>query len=483
MSLKNLTEKEKNILMQLSYLDIPPKFEVSETKPRNIHVILNEIEESGIDVDNERMANIQAYLEENKNSPLHSIKVTGYDNNNPNEANNSNGKSESGLVAYSIKDSDGNGAVLFRGSESMGDWDHIKTDWTGNVIAGIGIETQQHKEAMKFYDAHMADVSGHITIYGHSKGGNISSHVYVNNYGEKVDAYVVNGAPLWWFSLTDDQKEALKGDSFTFITYEGDFVSHLGYAPYVDKIVKLNKNHGDYANPFYPHYETSVDFNPDGSFVSTRGADEWMITDIARDLYYSIGSTVAYIGNTLVDWGRDTAVTAINWAREAAMVVSSAALNIVYNTYQGMVNAANYVRDQALQFISRLQNFGRDLVADARRFFDTVAQSTRSIISRAIKFITGGSNPVEPFIRVDVSRLYYYSNRLRALQRRTQQLRDMIDDLYLEAGILGLDNVLKADISLSFDGRIPDSIAYLNRTAELLDRNERYLAGMANTLK
>jgi hypothetical protein len=467
MSLENLTDEEKNILLQLSYLDIPPQLKISDGKPRDIQYVLTEIKENGLKVDETRFGNIQEFLTENPESGLNQIKLTGYQNHNPNEATNTSGSSESGFVGYAIKDSEGNGAVLFRGSENPLNWGNLKTDWAGNVAAGVSIETQQHDEALAFYEANMSKMQGEITIYGHSKGGNLSSWVFVNNNNPNVNAYIVNGAPLWWFGLDDHQKDAMKSDRFTFITYDGDIVSHLGYAPYVDKIIAINKANGDYLDPFYPHYETSGVFNKDGSLVSARGTDTWGIVDVGLDVFNSIGSMSNYLPRQ---------------GAKLVVAIGSAALNIIYNTWQGMVEAANYVREQALMYVSRVHQAGRQLVVNVGKFFDSVAKRARSFIGKALDFLSGGGFPVEPYIKVDVSRLLYYANRLRALQRRTAQLNDMIDDLYWEAGVMGLDNVLKADISTSFDLRIPESINYLNRTAELLQRNETLLAGKAGSI-
>lgn len=494
MSLDKLTDEEKSILLQLSYLDLPPELTVSDKSTLTINEVLIQISDNNIDVDSDRFNNIQNFLKDNPNTNLKDIKLTGYQNHNPNEANNTNGGSESGFVGYAIKDGDGNGAVMFRGSESLGNWDHLRTDWKGNLEAGVSIETQQHREALEFYEKNVAMLEGNITIYGHSKGGNLGSHVYVSDLRDNVNAYIVNGAPLWWFNLDDDQKAALKGDRFTFITYEGDFVSHLGYGPYVDKIVTLNKEHGTYGDPFYPHYETSVNFNEDGSLAAARDPDKWMIKDIARDLYYSFGSMAANLVDGAVDKVKDAAtvivggvknvaVAAMQNVQEVAMAITSAAINVIYNTWKGMVAAANYVKEQTLQFVSRIVNAGRQFASKVGNFLDTVAKRTKSLFSKAIDFLSGGGFPVEPYIKVDIPRLFYYANRLRSVQRRIAQLNDMIDDLYWEAGVMGLDNVLAADIASSFDIRVPESINYLNRTAELLQQNERYLAGKAGSIR
>jgi hypothetical protein len=469
MSLENLTDQEKNILLQLSYLDLPPSFEVSDDKPRSIDRILKEIDKNGIEVDRDRFENIQEFLKYNPGSSINHIKLTGYQNHNPNEANNTNGESESGFVGYAIKDGDGNGAVLFRGSENPLNWGHLKTDWGGNLAAGMSIETKQHNEALAFYEANMKNLDGDITIYGHSKGGNLGSWVFINHYQDSnVNAYILNGAPLWWFDLDDRQKNAMRSDRFTFITFNGDIVSHLGFAPYVDKIVSINKQHGDYWDPFYPHYETSGVYNKDGSFASARSADTWGIADMALDVFHSLGSMRDYLPRQIA---------------KAWIVIGAATLDIIYNTWQGVVAKANYVKEQALMFISKVHQAGRELVGKVGKFFETVAMQAKSFITKAIDYVNGNNFPIEPYIKVDIARLFHYASRLQAVQRRVAQLNDMIDDLYWEAGVMGLDNVLAADIASSFDIRIPESINYLNRTAELLQKSERYLAGKAGSIR
>ncbi|WNF22770.1 Mbeg1-like protein [Mesobacillus jeotgali] len=469
MSLNKLTDEEKSILLQLSYLDLPPELTVSDKSTLTIDEVLIQISDNEIEVDSDRFDNIKNFLRDNPNTSLKDIKLTGYQNHNPNEANNTEGESNSGFVGYAIKDGDGNGAVLFRGSENPFNWGHLKTDWGGNLAAGMSIETKQHDEALTFYEANMKNLDGDITIYGHSKGGNLGSWVFVNNYQDSnVNAYILNGAPLWWFDLDEGQKNAMKGDRFTFITFNGDIVSHLGFAPYVDKIVSINKQHGDYWDPFYPHYETSGVYNKDGSFASARSADTWGVADMALDVFHSLGSMRDYLPRQIA---------------KAWIVIGAATLDIIYNTWQGVVAKANYVKEQALMYISKVHQAGRELVGKVGKFFETVAMRAKGFITKAIDYVNGNNFPIEPYIKVDIPRLIYYANRLRSVQRRIAQLNDMIDDLYWEAGVMGLDNVLAADIASSFDIRVPESINYLNRTAELLQQNERYLAGKAGSIR
>lgn len=58
-------------------------------------------------------------------------------------------------------------------------------------------------------------------MLGHSKGGNLATYVYVNNLEDKVGAYVLNGAPIYWYSLTKEQKKHYSRDRYMFVVYEG----------------------------------------------------------------------------------------------------------------------------------------------------------------------------------------------------------------------------------------------------------------------
>jgi hypothetical protein len=274
-SLSNLTPEEKNILLQLSYIDVPPNIKITDKYSFTIDELIAKIEQTTGNKleDNDRMKNIQAFIQSDayQSSNLKDVKLVGYQNHNPNEGNNTNGGSESGFVGYAYRDDSGNATAVFRGSENPGDLDNLKTDWSENGQAFFGMETVQQREANDFYVNHVKIHDGEKNILGHSKGGNLASYVYVNNLDDNIKGYVINGAPLWWWGLNDTQKEGLKNsDSFSFIVYDGDIVSQLGYAPYVTLRVPLDKQTGEYADPFYPHAETSVKFDEDGNLVGVK---------------------------------------------------------------------------------------------------------------------------------------------------------------------------------------------------------------------
>ncbi|WP_187292119.1 Mbeg1-like protein [Bacillus sp. 1NLA3E] len=335
----------------------------------------------------------------------------------------------------------------------------------GNLEAGIGIVTQQHEEANNFYKENTnKNTKGEITIYGHSKGGNLSTYVFLKNLKDNVKAYIVNGAPICYLGLSDKEKGALNSGRFTFITYVGDIVSHLGFAPYVDKIV-VPHDLGKEIDPFFFHYETSVDFNEkDGRFAHWYNHGDWQLKDAKQDiLYLQI----------------NTALFTINKSIEVEVAVGAATLEIIHLAAKARNKAAQLVIDQCLKFLARVNNVTKQVLTDVANFLVNTAHQTRLFFAKVVESTKRSIAHAEEIIKVDLSRLYYYIERLQAVKRKTARVNDLIDDLYWQAGVMGLDNILKADLSTMFNFKLTDSINYLSSTAETLELVESMLSNKA----
>jgi len=469
MSLDNLTEEEKNLLLQMSYIDLPPNVRVNDSARGSLTIkqFLSYVDQEQRVLQEERFKNIQTYLNENPNSNLKDIKLVGYQNNNPNENNNSQGKSASGFVGYGFKDDEGNATAVFRGSEDLTNKDHLATDWKSNVEAAVGVEIQQQIEANQFYNSLVSDVDGALFVLGHSKGGNLATYVYVNNLDDDLRAHIINGAPIYWNSLTDEQKEALKGERYDFIVYHGDIVSQLGHAPYVDKVIEINKGIKEFfPDFFYPHYETSVEFDKDGNFAhSTEGST------FVRDV-----SSAVMIG---VGYG----VEIVKFGYQAVTAIGAAVVGVIDATIKGVKKAGEMIKDACVAFVASVQKLTQKLKEKLTSYFDSVKEKVQNFFAGVIDAIRGPGFPVEPFIKVDLSRLHYYAARLEALMRKSSALNDRIDELYWEVDLLDLNHVFKADILTSFNYRINQNINYLRNTAQLLERDEAKLTNKARSLR
>ncbi|MFS0821679.1 Mbeg1-like protein [Bacillus sp. 1P02SD] len=464
MSLNNITENEKYILLQLSYMDIPQEYRPSGNKSFTLNEIVYGIDRDALSKDSKKTYDlIIEYMDDNKKSSLHEITLSGYQNNNPNGGNNSNGDSNSGFVGYALTDKEGNGTALFRGSEMAGIGD-LATDWVSNVEAGIGITIQQQREANEFYSTYIKGLEGQQYVFGHSKGGNLAEYVLVHNLeDEKLTSYVVNGAPLYYWTLTQAQRDALR-DRNTFIVHEGDVVSSLGYAPYVDKTVAVNTEDSD---PLYAHGLDSVDFTHKGDFKhASEGAS--LVRNIANPVAGAIFLAVSLHPKVL--------------AYRAAAAIRDATLYILEAAKRGLEKAVHWVKDQATKFIAKIKELSQQVKDEINQFLSNVATKAAMLFVKVVAKL-GGYFPVEPYLKVNVDRLYYYAQRLEAVKRRVSLLNDRIDSLYWEVDLLDIRHVLSADILTSFSYRLNQNINYLNTAARLLESNETKLVGKARIIQ
>ncbi|TCN24103.1 Mbeg1-like protein [Mesobacillus foraminis] len=471
MSVNKLTDEEKNLLLRLSYIDLPTSYENSKDSP-NLERVVSDLALMPDYAEDETVIAIQDYLQKPNNN-LADLKFAGYENNNPNFKDLMDHKSVSGFVGYAFEDREGNGVALFRGSESLVNPGHLATDWKSNVEAAMGIDIKQQREADDFYQRYLGELSGERLVMGHSKGGNLTSHVFVNNLDDNVKSYVINAAPIYWWDLSDEQKEALKGDRNSFIVFELDPVSQLGYVPYVDKVVstKPRESMGEVLNPFYAHGLANVgDFDSEGNYERCKTGSNWArdgVNYVLAGVIFGVSMSTPVLMKKASDYVRNV----------APHVISAAA--------KGLTKAANWLRDESIKIITKLQNVTRELKSNLNSFFNDMIHKAKSLVGGVAAFFAGGSAAAaEPVIKVDIGRLRYYAERLQNLKRRTAHLNDMVDSLYWEAGLLGLDNVLRADLRTSaIDTRITQSAAYLNRTAELMQRDEAYLLNRAGSVR
>ncbi|WP_121610596.1 Mbeg1-like protein [Mesobacillus foraminis] len=471
MSLDQLTDEEKHVLLTLSYVDLPNN---QPLEGKNLEQIW-QFARYNLDEEDDSYQTLNNFINDSdfKHSNLYNITLTGYENFNPNEGNNSKGKSDTGFVGYAFKDREENGVAMFRGSESLGNLDHLKTDWSSNVDAGFGIPIKQQQEANAFYHSKLGNLGGERLVLGHSKGGNLASYVFVHNLDDNLKSYVINAAPLYWWDLSREQKEALKGDRNSFIVFQLDPVSQLGFVPYVDKTVHTKPRDSIFQifNPVYPHGLSSVGgFDLDGNFERWDEGSTW-----ARDgMNYFTASLMFGIS-----------ISPSVLKKKAEIFIQNITPFVLVTAAKGLTKAANTIKEETLKVISRIQTVTQELNSRIHTFFDEMIHKATSLGAGVAAFFAGGSAAAaEPVIKVDIGRLRYYAERLQNLKRRTAHLNDMVDSLYWEAGLLGLDNVLRADLRTSaIDTRITQSAAYLNRTAELMQRDEAYLLNRAGSVR
>lgn len=113
-----LNDYEKDLLLQLSYLDIDKEKWIGE--PMSIKEMLDVVPDG---FKKDRYKAVKSYIENNPNSPLNDLVLVDYENHNSTYKdgnNNNNANDNSGLVAYAFQDSNGSGICIYRDSEKDG---------------------------------------------------------------------------------------------------------------------------------------------------------------------------------------------------------------------------------------------------------------------------------------------------------------------------------------------------------------------------
>ncbi|EKN71482.1 hypothetical protein BABA_01235 [Neobacillus bataviensis LMG 21833] len=487
MSISNLTDEEKYLLLQFSYIDVPDKIPVDPEHPIDMKSLLDGMLDVNKELKNdEPFQAIYKYVNSSKGDDLANIQLTKYQNNNPTWDEIKQGKMDSGFVGYAFKDDEGNATALFRGSESMGNPLHLVSDWKSNVDAGVGQEIQQQKEAAQFYKDYIFGAGGDTYVMGHSKGGNLASYVLVQffNQDKNLKAYEVNGAPINWWILSKDQQEVLKGDRNMFIAHQDDAVSQLGHVPYVDKTIKTKNKLSAFAVisavlaygtlALDAHGLDVVEFDENGNFI---GASDGASTGrtVGNFIFSGLMFPLSFEALT------NKAMASVKQAVFQMLITAGIkALEMKQKLDQKLMQ----IKIDCIRYIFTVMKVSQKLKQEINQFFNQFIEKTKSFAAQLWGKLTGGhSVAVEPILKVDLSRLAYYSSRLQAVKRKTQQVNSMIDSLYREADLLDLGHVLKADLITNFHFKLTDNINYLNRTMDLLEKGEAAIRRNAEAIR
>lgn len=155
----DITENDLLLMSKLVYINPGWELELSQT------ISIKELAKQAIDELKGKMDEKEyALLEEIYNNKKYNdwtIVEKGYTNQN----------STNGLVAMAISTGDGNGIVVYRGTEGMFVAGEGQVDMNDNVEFVRECDTEQQKAALKFLKEQQSKFDS-IIITGHSKGGN-----------------------------------------------------------------------------------------------------------------------------------------------------------------------------------------------------------------------------------------------------------------------------------------------------------------------
>lgn len=245
-----------------------------------------------------------------------------------------------GLSTY-FKDKEGNAYVVFRGTGGG--------EWKDNFLGGTLSDTDQQKRALDYINSINAD---HITVVGHSKGGNKAK--YVALLSDKVDRCVAfdgQGFSQFFIEKYQDLIEANK-HKITCYALDEDFVNILLYDIYNEKhyiagngVKSFEENHS--PNSFFHfNYVTeprsnmrSFPFLPIGKLSGYEFVESKQAGYIA-DLH----SFVNYVSSTISDKDREAFFSFLGDL--GAMLLGK----------KGPKYEDGYTTDELLEFLARKEN-------------------------------------------------------------------------------------------------------------------------------
>jgi hypothetical protein len=185
------------------------------------------------------------------------------------------GLTSSGFQAIAFQDSVGNSGISYRGS----DFDLTRgalRDWVeANVMEFFKGSSTQSNQANVFFDQHK-NADGNNYVFGASLGGNLSQHVYLQNYDDIEHIFTINGNPINQKALDTEEKIAAFNDpeKASFNVVCGDPISMLKSCDLYQNSVHYIKNNDDLRG--LGGLESHIDMgvcDKDGNFKTTTRGD------------------------------------------------------------------------------------------------------------------------------------------------------------------------------------------------------------------
>lgn len=187
-----------------------------------------------------------------------------------------------GIRGACFENIDGEGTVVFRGTGGG------YQSWADNILGGYQKDTAMQKEAAYFINQQCGRYS-HLTVAGHSKGGNLAQYVTVmcSDQVDRCVSYDGQGHNRN-FIMSNSEKVRQARGKITSIFAHNDFVNILLTGIAGNEVIVQNKGHGLEAHSAV-RLLTDNTFDPvTGAFTSFQDQDPGM-----RELK-------AYLGNGVI---------------------------------------------------------------------------------------------------------------------------------------------------------------------------------------
>lgn len=286
LNLGTLNDEQKSYLTQISYLDISEEGQKKIAEGGiTVNELVNYIDNPDTpftgtavfsDEDFDKMSSdMISKDEENKRHLLTNRELAemliakGLGNIKITDSISTQGFSSSGFQALAFEDEVGNTGISYRGS----DFDLAKggaRDWIeADMYEYFSGDSQQIKEAQEFFEKNK-NKDGKNYVYGHSLGGNLTSHVYLEHYDEISEAFTINGNPINQKLLDTQEKVDAFNDpkKYSCNVICGDMVGHLKSCKSYENNVNYIRNNETKKNTIIgSHLVQSSTFDENGNFV------------------------------------------------------------------------------------------------------------------------------------------------------------------------------------------------------------------------
>lgn len=424
-SMSNLNDQQNMAFTQLSYASN----ELGEHINKSFSRIREELsQKSDLNEEEKKLLNVLKEL----GSEFDNYMIKGVGND-----------AESGFGAVAFTDPDGNTGIAYRGTDMTS-----LVDWTDNAMATVTGESTQIDQAKDFFEEYK-DPHGDNYLYGHSKGGNLSQEVFVENIDDIKCIHTLNAQPINPLELTEEQRQAMRSEKADMVIVEGDVVWGLGIVGYYDNI-RVAKCKDDKRWGFDPHSYSAVTFQ-DGNIVEGNVLESNKINLGFLSLLnhgFSVAQLMWVVGNTMI-----------------------------YSWDEAWQQLNEFIAETE-RWISETIEAVQETIEAFRMYVNEVVKGVKKWVNETLN--RGYREAIEsPEIRVNTAMLRNYASRLRKVNQKIVQIDLSMDRLYNRMGFLDLFNVmnlLRADMESGYNWKLHCCINYLENTADDFENVERELA-------
>lgn len=175
---------------------------------------------------------------------------------------------ETGFNAICFKDSMQNVGFSFRGTD-LKTFSSLAADGFADVEAFLTNNTKQISQAQALFEQYQ-NLDGKKFLYGHSLGGFLAESIYLQNYENVANAFVIN--PLHISSQLIDSQAKIDAfrdsNKFSCFVISGDYVSPITSPElFSDNVQYVENDKDDEDKPVRYHLIEAAKFDEEGNFV------------------------------------------------------------------------------------------------------------------------------------------------------------------------------------------------------------------------